>query len=557
MTESRTKRMEHWLTALTVFCIGAYLAAFAIKNIYGFKLYCNTDMYADTLISRLIWEQKTLFPQGWIFSNQYYVVATPVFAALFYGITGDVNTATVLATELMTVLIFLSLLWLVRAFTRDPLAYLVGCLLLTASAVVPDVPQSETAELFWLQASYYSCYLIGFFVVVGDYARCFHSSKRRVGSWMLSLFLSFSLGVQSLRQTVAMVLPLMVYEVFLAVRRICLHQKPWSRENIGSLIRALSYGAANVAGLVTLEWIAPLHSTIFGSFRLTPFDRLAQRIPPIWPAFSEISGLKYAFNGSFPWVCTVVSLFMVAVAAATAVLWLRRIRRPETPLELCWIICLIGLAGTALSTVVTEIDLRAIYLFLWYPLVLFSGLMILEKLPTRARGIAVMLVCLVSLCNLSPNQGYAFGAQSALQNSTSLAGRAFHTARAYGMKAYAYDDADYADAKKLCDWAMEEGCEYVYGDWYTAPRIAVHSGGRLTAGYWWQDSMYVPNDHLTSQDFYGEDDNAKAIYVFTDRDEAEGLALASEMGVTLTKAAEFGIYTAYTSPVQLFSHPWE
>lgn len=557
-SEKAQRRWDRFLRTLMICCMAAYLLTFAIKNVYGFEMYCNTDMYADTLISRLMWEQKTLFPQGWIFSNQYYVVATPVFAAIFYGITGNVNTAMVLAAELMSLLIFVSLFWLVRAFTKEHLTYLLACILLLASAIVPDIPNSFTAELFWLQASYYSCYLIGFFVVVGDYVRCLRSPDRRVGAWILSLLLSFALGIQSLRQTVAMVLPILVCEAFLALRRVIQHQKPWSREHVGSLIRALSYAAANVAGLITLELINPLHSTVFGDFRLTPFREILGRIPSIWPCFAEISGLKFAFNPKYSAACTVLSLFMTVIVLAAAVLWLRRIRRPETPLELCWLVCLVGLVGTALSTVFTEIILRQIYLFLWYPLVVFSGLLIYQYLPLRAKRASVILACLLSLGNLLPYHSYPAGAQAALYNSQSTyGGKAFRLAQAYGMKSYYYEDVSYADAQALCSWALEEGYEYVYGDWFVAPRIAVPSGGRLTAGCWWETSMYEPLDRLTSQNFYDEEDNAKAIYAFTAKDEAQGLALAAKQGVTLTKVADFGTYTAYTSPKQLFSHPWE
>lgn len=557
MLESR-KRPELYrrgLIVLTAVCIGAYLLTYAIMNIYGFKLYCNTDMYADTLIARLMWEQKSLFPEGWVFSNQYYVVATPVLAALFYGVIGDVNIAMVLATEVMTVLILLSFLYLIRAFTEDPLAYLLGCLLLMASVIAPDIPENRPSQIFFVQASYYACYLIGFFVVVGDYIRCFQTKQRRIGAWVLSLFLSFALGIQSLRQTVAMVLPIAACEIFLALRRLLYKQKPWSRENVGSLIRALSYGIANLAGLVTLERIDPLHTAVYGSFQLTPLDQIWERFYPIWPAFQVISGLKYGFGENGSPFLAFVSLFCIGIVAAAAVLWLLRIRRPENPLELCWLVCLVGIVGTALSTVVTGVNIRHIYLFLWYPLVAFSALLIFLRLPIWGRGLAVVLVCVLSLGNLT--HGYTLGAETALQNSPSYAGKAFRMARAYGMKSYAYDDEAYADARELCAWAQEEGFRYVYGDWYTAPKIAVHSGGELTAGYWWQESMYVPNDHLTSQQIYDEADNAEAIYVFTSKDEKTGLALALEKGATLTKAAQFGDYRAYTASKQLFERPWE
>ena len=48
-------------------------------------------MYSDAQIAKLMWEQKTIFPKNWIFGNQYYVIATPVLAAVMYGICGDIQ----------------------------------------------------------------------------------------------------------------------------------------------------------------------------------------------------------------------------------------------------------------------------------------------------------------------------------------------------------------------------------------------------------------------------------------------------------------------------------
>lgn len=551
MIESEKAQLDRWLIGLTGLCIGAYLLICAIMNFCGFNLFCNTDMYADTLISRLMWEQKTLFPEGWIFSNQYYVVATPVLAALLYGVMGNVNTATILATEVMTALIFLSFFWMLWAYTKNLLPMLAGSLLLLSSIIAPDLPENRPVQIFFLQASYYACYLITFFVVVGDYARAFQSTKPRPWAWGLSLFLSFALGIQSLRQTVAMVLPILAYEIFLALRRILQRKPLWSETTRGTLIRALGYAGANILGILTIGWIDPLHCSVYGSFQITPLGQIWGRIISLWPAFQVISGLAYT-DSLF---CMVFSLILIAIVTAAAILWLVNIKKPEGPLEICWLVCLIGLVGTALSTVMTGINIRHIYLFQWYPLVALSAILLLRHLPQWGKRCLVLVICLLSMMNLT--HGYTYGVEQTLLNSPTHAGKAFRLVRDYGYKSFATVDQAYADAKQLCDWAMDNGYEYVYGDWYTAPKIAVHSGGKLTAGYWWQDSMYVPNDHLTSQNFYDEEDNAKAIYVFTEQNEAQGLALAAEKGVSMHKVGEFGNYTAYTSPVQLFSHPWE
>ena len=109
MIDTLNQKQERAFSLIIILILLAYFAAFAIVNFAGFAHFSTADMYEDTLVARLMWEQKTLFPANYIFGNQYYVIATPVFAALFYGLTGSMNTAMALATTLMSLLIVLSL----------------------------------------------------------------------------------------------------------------------------------------------------------------------------------------------------------------------------------------------------------------------------------------------------------------------------------------------------------------------------------------------------------------------------------------------------------------
>ena len=81
MTDTLNEKHERAFSLIIILVLLAYFAVFAIVNFAGFAYFCNADMYEDTLVARLMWEQKTLFPENYIFGNQYYVIATPVFAA--------------------------------------------------------------------------------------------------------------------------------------------------------------------------------------------------------------------------------------------------------------------------------------------------------------------------------------------------------------------------------------------------------------------------------------------------------------------------------------------
>lgn len=523
MKESTQNKMDRCITAAVIACIGAYLLTFAVINFCGFPQLCDSDMYADTLIAKRMWEQKQLFPRGWIFSNQYFVIATPVWAALFYGLTGNVNTAMALATELMTALILVSFVWVLKAVTNDRLIQAAACLLLMTAVIAPDGQMlSWNAQLFFLQASYYACYLITMFVVFGDYIRAFQSGKRRPVAWGLALLLCFATGMQSLRQTAIMVLPILAYEIFLALRRLLLRQKAWERGNLGSLLRALSYFVANGAGFVTMKLLQVPESPLFENSRMT----LAQHLNSIWCAICYITGLDFAFNEHYPLFYTILFLCLFALAAGAGLYWLAHLKEQEHGDLICWVLCLISIAGVLLASVLLNVALRHIYIFMWYPLVAFSLVILLRLLGRRPRLLVILLTCVLSLGNLY--YSYLPTAQTALRQDSS-------------------------DARQLCAWAMEEGYEYVYGDWFVAPRVAVHSGGDLEAGYWWETEMYVPMGYNIASDIYDAEENQKAIYVFTEHDEAQGILLAQQQGIPLTKAAEFGFYRAYTSPVPLMN----
>lgn len=511
---------------LSVSCILVHLGLFAFLNFRGFALFCNSDVYSDCQVAVKMWEQKTLFPQGWNFRNQYYVIATPVWAALLYGLTGDINTAMVLATELMTLFIMLSFLWLLGGFTRDSLSMAAGCLLLIASVVCPWGASSLNSLLFFSQASFYACYLVTLFVVFGDYTRSFSPSKGSIWAWCLALFLCFATGMQSLRQTAITILPIMAYELFCALRRILKGNPPWTKENRNSLLHAASYALANAAGILVIRLLDIPREAIYSDAPGSAAQSLSQKMEAVGSALWEITSLDYILQGDYSRLIGLVILYMIGLALLASVLWLRRIHRQENGLEQCWILCLIGIAGVLLATVILPVKLRSIYIFMWFPLVAFSGLMLLSRFSFPLKCGFTVLSCLVSLAGLV--YCYSPSVVMAAENSPPY-------------------------EAQLCQWAVGSGYDYIYGEyWGTAPQIAVFSHGELTAGSWHSsDNVFYVEAANTPQDIYGPEENEKAIYVFTSSDEAAGLAAAKAQNVQMEKIGEFGDFRVYTSPVPL------
>lgn len=553
---------EKALALLTIGCIAAYLVVFGIINFLGFPLFCDSDMYADTFVAKLMWEQKTLFPEGWTFGNQYYVLATPVVAAVFYGITGNTNTAMALATTLMTVLVILSLFYLLCCITKVPLNRLTAILLLLSIICAPyGVYYGAFSHLLFLLASYYACYLITLFVVLGDYIRSIHSPAIRPFPWILSLFLCWAMGMQSLRQTVIMILPVLVCESLLALRRLFLKERTAGKFPL-SLIRALSYFAANLAGIITIRFLDIPHFTIIQDAPSWSIPEIFLRIRNACTAFYDISGLHFVFGDRSSFFYLTFAIFLIGLFVGAAVLSLKDPRKFPSAAAISWLICLIGVAGTALATIVTSTIMRPVYLFTWFPTVVFSLIIVMSRLPQRPRQALILLVCVLSLANL--HRSYEDDVKRSINtcfiSSQAPEERPLLDISQEPVYVVSQDspwalvnDSQFLDAKQLCQWAIDEGYQYVYGGWFVAPRIAVHSGGKLITGLW--ETPFQPLEYLNLQNIYGPEANAKAIYVFTPEDESSCLALARERGCVMEKVTSFGRYSAYVSSIAMMNTP--
>ncbi len=162
---NRENRIHNILIITIITLIIGYMATFAIINFYGFTTFLDADMYSDTLVAKYMWDEKTIFPDNWVFGNQYYVIATPVLSALFYGFTGSMNISMALATTSMTILIILTLILAIRPYLKKYYC-LLTVLALLSSTIGFDLGRNHEAQLFFnngkllcLLPNYRFCYI--------------------------------------------------------------------------------------------------------------------------------------------------------------------------------------------------------------------------------------------------------------------------------------------------------------------------------------------------------------------------------------------------------------
>ena len=523
MTDTLNEKQERVFSLVIIIVLLAYFAVFAVVNFAGFAYFCNADMYEDTLVARMMWEQKTLFPANYIFGNQYYVIATPVFAALFYGITGSMNTAMALATTLMSLLIVLSLIWMIKPYIKSRSTRLAALLALAAAVYVPHILEADEGQLFFVMASYYACYLITFFFLAGDYVRAQTDSSLRPAALAVSLVLAFCTGMQSLRQTCVSILPILAVEFISALRRLITREALWPKGRRMPLYRALGYTAANIGGVLLMKLLNVPNQSIYSEQSVLDGTGFTGKLWRFISASRTVSGLECAKNnGGF---FALMFVFFTALLIAAAVILIRKAGTAPGGIAAYWWLSAVSLLAVIAASFFTTVKLRAIYLFIYYPLLALSAAIVIERAAPKLR-----CALLIALCALSAGNIYF----------------------SYGDDLRGVFSDSKMTAEEICDYAVENGYELLYGNIsYLTPNAAAYSDGKLTAGCWEGDVIFHAIPYLNTRDIYRRTDYSRALFVFKTSELDAAYSEAAGSGAVLTEVERIGSYVLCTSSQQL------
>ena len=516
---------ERILLFLLLAVLLAYLAVFGIINFCGFEDICTSDMYEDTLVAKLMWEQKTLFPKNYLFGNQLYVLATPVLAALFFGITGSLNTGMALATTVMTLLILLAMDWMLKPFTGNRVIRLAALLAFVIAVFGPNTITREDGQLFFVMCSFYACYTITYFFVLGDYVRSFGDARTRLPALITALVLCFCMGIQSLRQTCICVLPILCFELLRIVSSRLREGKFPPLRKRTSLIRAMLYLLSNAAGLVTAKMIDVTCNTIYEGASVFNGGSVSEKLSAVHDSLSTVSGFEYirGENGLF---FLIMGLFLTGMVIAAAIMIAAKIKEKPQPTVCLWLISVIAVLAVILSTFVTSVRLRPIYIFIYYVLPALSLVIIIPKLSPRLGNLLVSILIVLAAANIYFS--YSVQINSAL------------------------DKNETSDWKEISEYAVSNGYSYIYGSHsHAAPGVAVWSDGVLIAGCWEDECVFRVSKYINIKDIYHIDDYKKALFVFIEDEAALGQIEADANGTTLTFIGKFGNFDVYTSSAQL------
>lgn len=398
MKTIKSFNIEKFIFGCMLGMVCLYVAGIIFVNFHGGHFY-NYDMYADAFVAKLMWEEKTFFPENWCFGNQFYIAATPNVAALLYGLIGNSFYALATASCLMTFFVVLSFLYCFRK-TVSHRGILAGLLCIIGGAIVNSGAGSDWSglQIFYTMASYYAVYLICILLTFGAYLRLYEKRKTHILVVITVLLLNFAVGMNSLRQTLISCIPLVCIEMMAVFCDILKNKEIISvlKRNIKRTAFSIGVLIFNLAGVVLIRILDPVSnpmSVTVVQATLNPKLLVGKFITCV-EAFLGITGLE-SF-GKSEIVFGILSLIFFVIVLTALVIMIKN--RDKSPLALSVYFCVLSLALVFCAGLFL-IEIRNIYLFVWFLLVAVSVAYLVEKTTNKLRVPLLSLILLCSVCS--------------------------------------------------------------------------------------------------------------------------------------------------------------
>lgn len=518
----RIKREKIFFVILTVLLLGFVGMVFYINFSINPEYY-DGDIYNDINYAKEAWKAKSLFPKDWIFGNQTYVVATPVLAALFYGITGNGFTAMAIASSIMTVLTLLTYDWMTKTlFSYNErtagFLFMIGFLLLKAHVATSQ----QGIQAFFTMASYYACYLINAFIVYGCYVRIRQGkfTGKHIIPAIIGVALSFGTGMQSLRQTAVMALPLVACEVLLIIIYSAKNKR--FAISYSTLFSAIVF-IANIAGLVAMRFIEINQNSIYGTTAFVSsfkdfFRKLFLNMESVALTFGlDALELMVRLVASIPFLLIILIGFILCVKD-----YIKNKCNEQGRFVLVMLLTL-GCVSVFAAGVLTDVVNRALYYFMIYPLLAVCVSYIIVKFEKK-RDVLFSVVAVFTAGMII-----------------------FRTAGAVEEIKAGKDKS--STAHQIANYMLDNGYDTIYsvfglsGVMDGAENVVVASGDKIHIVQFKNvDSSkpMKPVEYLCVKDGYKQWDNSKSLYLLRDHELPKVKKIAEKYDVTMTEKARFG-----------------
>ena len=499
-----------------------------VGMVFYVNLSCNPefydgDIYNDINYAKEAWKARSIFPKDWIFGNQTYVVATPVLAALFYGLIGNGFTAMAIASCIMTVLILLTYEWMTRTLFsyNERMAgflFMIGFLLLKAHVATSQ----QGIQAFFTMASYYACYLINAFIVYGCYVRIRQGkfTAKHIVIAVIGVALSFGTGMQSLRQTAVMALPLVACEILLIIIYSVKDKK--FAVSYSTLFSAIVF-ISNIAGLVAMKFIEINQNSIYGTTALVKsFKEFGKKL------FYNIEyvALTFGLDALELRIRLAVSVLFLVIILIGFILCVKDFFKNKCTDQGRFVLVMLltlGCVSVFAAGILTDVVNRALYFFMIYPL---------------------LAVCVSYIIIKSEKKRNAFLSIIAVFAAGMIV---FRTVGAVGEIKKGKDES--LTAHQIANYMLDNGYDTIYsvfglsGVMDGAENVVVASGDTINLVQYKRvdrSKPMRPVEYLCVKDGYKRWDNSKSLYLLRDYELPYAEKFAEEFGIEMTEKAQFG-----------------
>lgn len=499
-----------------------------VGMVFYVNLSCNPefydgDIYNDINYAKEAWKARSIFPKDWIFGNQTYVVATPVLAALFYGLIGNGFTAMAIASCIMTVLILLTYEWMTRTLFsyNERMAgflFMIGFLLLKAHVATSQ----QGIQAFFTMASYYACYLINAFIVYGCYVRIRQGkfTAKHIVIAVIGVALSFGTGMQSLRQTAVMALPLVACETLLIIIYSVKDKK--FAVSYSTLFSAIVF-ISNIAGLVAMKFIEINQNSIYGTTALVKsFKEFGKKL------FYNIEyvALTFGLDALELRIRLAVSVLFLVIILIGFILCVKDFFKNKCTDQGRFVLVMLltlGCVSVFAAGILTDVVNRALYFFMIYPLLAVCVSYIIIK-SEKKRNVFLSIIAVFAAGMI-----------------------VFRTVGAVGEIKKGKDEN--STAHQIANYMLDNGYDTIYsvfglsGVMDGAENVVVASGDTINLVQYKRvdrSKPMRPVEYLCVKDGYKRWDNSKSLYLLRDYELPYAEKFAEEFGIEMTEKAQFG-----------------
>lgn len=480
----RDKKSIIWGIGIIILLI-VYLGIFAYLNLAKYEQHVDSDIAAEALLAREMWEEKTITPDNWISSTERRIFAMPAVAALFYGMTGSMQLAVGIACTLIGALFFYILYWFLKKLGVSGLAALTGVLILCAVPINGIRNEGQMVPfvslLLFLFAEYYVFHCILLFLSIIFYLHLKEKAcngnkinRKDLFAWAFLFVLTVMLALGGQRCLQMVILPLVVYEIIsLFVDSCGLTQKlP------GKRWFATGYVATSLVAFV-VSFVYDRQAN-YAMYLQTPGEILNRVFLTVPAALLEGFGIAgNAKVGSF------ASLMQLLVWAflALVVYGLVYIMRKKNGIQSCQkeaVLLLLASVGISAAIIcITTAEPAHNYLMVSWFVALVAVVILIDAFRQKKSlfgDVILAAVCLFAVLNLKYTWVDAVITTDNLQ-----------------------------EYQEVAEFMIEEGIEYGYAEFWDAERICLIEDGAVTMGhayamenlqmYWWLTSTewYPPN----------------------------------------------------------------